>query len=551
MARRRRKKMSTSDCAHQSDGELMQTKQRQTRRIRRPQLQSGFECIFVKDPPEHLQTECSICLCVLREPYLLDCCGYSFCKSCIEPIKAERKPCPLCAVQFTRYMPDKRLQRTLNDLQVYCAHKDEGCEWVGWLANIAEHLNVNPLLERKRLSGCQLTSLECNHCRECFQRRELLNHETSVCTQRPYSCEYCRDFNSTFKDVTSNHLSVCPDRPVPCPNGCGSSLELKLLDNHLKECPLEVIECPFSYSGCSEKLPRKDMPKHLTEDVALHLNLQTTHHIHELKKLNKRMSELETQLNEARVEVVDLRTENQLLLGKVQQECKVQVTTVGQDMKYAQDQRLKGHLGTLRGEIKKAQVETKQEIAKQVHSDIHGQVQEIKKSQVEITKQIKSDFATLHSHIGLVPCNITMPSFIQKKYSNEPWYSPSFYTHPHGYKMCLRVNANGYGAGENSHVSVFVYMMKGEYDDDLKWPFRGDITIQLLNQMRDDEADLTRVLDVAYDDDFGDRVLEGERSVNGLGFQTFIRHTNLIPSCMKANSLKLCIKEIKFVRPRT
>jgi hypothetical protein len=38
-------------------------------------LQGGYECIFIKDPPEILQTECPICLCVLKEPYLIDCCG--------------------------------------------------------------------------------------------------------------------------------------------------------------------------------------------------------------------------------------------------------------------------------------------------------------------------------------------------------------------------------------------------------------------------------------------------------------------------------------------
>ena len=29
--------------------------------------------------------------------------------------------------------------------------------------------------------------------------------------------------------------------------------------------------------------------------------------------------------------------------------------------------------------------------------------------------------------------------------------------------------------------------MRGEFDSDLKWPFRGDITIQLLNQLEDKE----------------------------------------------------------------
>ena len=107
------------------------------------QLQGGYECIqFVKDPPDHLQTECAVCLCVLREPYLVDCCGNSFCRTCIEPIKSDNKPCPLCNVQFTTCIPDKRLQRTLNELHVYCCHKEAGCEWVGELGRLPQHLNA-------------------------------------------------------------------------------------------------------------------------------------------------------------------------------------------------------------------------------------------------------------------------------------------------------------------------------------------------------------------------------------------------------------------------
>ena len=81
-----------------------------------------------------------------------------------------------------------------------------------------------------------------------------------------------------------------------------------------------------------------------------------------------------------------------------------------------------------------------------------------------------------------VPISFTMTGFQQKKGLNSSWYSPWFYTHPRGYKMCLRVDANGYGIRKNSHVSVYLYMMRGDYDESLKWPFRGDITIQLLNQ---------------------------------------------------------------------
>ena len=43
--------------------------------------------------------------------------------------------------------------------------------------------------------------------------------------------------------------------------------------------------------------------------------------------------------------------------------------------------------------------------------------------------------------------------------------------------MCLKVYANGVGSGEGTHVSLYLYLMKGPYDDKLEqsghWPLRG------------------------------------------------------------------------------
>ena len=318
--------------------------------------------------------------------------------------------------------------------------------------------------------------------------------------------------------MTSNHLSVCPDHPVPCPNDCGSSPALKLLDNYLKECPLEVIECAFSYAGCIEKLPRKDMPKHITQRLAIHMSLQATSHQREQQKLHHQISELKA-LHEQEVVKLNLRiTELQELYEQSQAELKM----LNQK---AQDERLvgNGNLNILRGEMKKTISETKQ----------------------EVSKQMKSDVAAVHSHLGLVPFSVTMPGFQQKKMLVILWYSPSFYTHPRGYKMCLRVDANGYGDGKKSHVSVFVCMMKGEYDKWLKWPFRGDFTIQLVNQVHvGDGEDYVSILDVADDDDFGDQVLDGKQPGGGWGFDEYIHHKNLTPHYLKDDCLKLCIKKV-------
>ena len=61
-------------------------------------------------------------------------------------------------------------------------------------------------------------------------------------------------------------------------------------------------------------------------------------------------------------------------------------------------------------------------------------------------------------------------------------YSQPFYTHRYGYKMCARVYLNGNGTGKGSHLSLFFVVMRGEYDNLLKWPFPCKLTMILLDQ---------------------------------------------------------------------
>lgn len=76
------------------------------------------------------------------------------------------------------------------------------------------------------------------------------------------------------------------------------------------------------------------------------------------------------------------------------------------------------------------------------------------------------------------------------------WYSEPFYTHENGYKLCLGVNLNrskivhsgndlkpGRFQGQNktqSFISINIFLMWGENDDCLQWPFRGTVIVQLL-----------------------------------------------------------------------
>ena len=58
-------------------------------------------------------------------------------------------------------------------------------------------------------------------------------------------------------------------------------------------------------------------------------------------------------------------------------------------------------------------------------------------------------------------------------------FSPPFYSHPGGYKLRFEVTPVGYFSGHNTHLSVFISVLRGEYDHNLQWPFKGDILIEM------------------------------------------------------------------------
>ena len=110
--------------------------------------------------------------------------------------------------------------------------------------------------------------------------------------------------------------------------------------------------------------------------------------------------------------------------------------------------------------------------------------------------------------------------------------------------MSLMVYANGNQDGAGTHVSVYVTLMRGEYDDILTWPFCGNITIQLVNQNRDQDH-VERYLNFTdeHGDDVSGRVTSGVIAKMSLGYHSFISHTELESTADTKQYLKYdCIK---------
>ena len=274
---------------------------------------SGYDCDFVDVPPKELNFQCSICLLVLRQPYLVDCCGYNFCKVCLEGLyNGNTVQCPLCRKEDFKAIQNKGLERELNQRMVYCPNKKCGCNWIGELRQFDSHVNGSMVLSRdgKPADGtrssvlCQFVQEHCPYCPVTMLRSQIEEHIQDECPNKPVTCKYCNSHTASPKDMENHHLE-CPIFPLSCPNECGAKILRKDICSHSRsECPLAKIECKYCHAGCMVVLPRNEMKKHLdsVSEMPKHLML-----------MNGAYSSLKSKIDEQNDIITDLEDECAML----------------------------------------------------------------------------------------------------------------------------------------------------------------------------------------------------------------------------------------------
>ena len=282
--------------------------------------------------------------------------------------------------------------------------------------------------------------------------------------------------------------------------GCGWVGELGRLERHLNaregDCDFVEVECEFGPVGCIAKFPRKDLQRHREENVHKHLSLVSATSLRASKEQQQEIRELKQKLSRKEEEISALQE---------------QVENLETSLSKTQDQ-----------------------------------FQQMEETLLQLDKRY------------VPPPDFVVTDFKQRKKDESEWYSPPFYSHVGGYKMCLRVNANGWGRGKGTHISIFVHMLPGENDDSLQWPFRGTVRVSLLNQQL--EADhFSRVIKI--DDEAPDSAagrVKGLqiRSQEGWGFFRYIQHRMLsLPvstykvEYLKNDRLKFRVTSVKVSDP--
>lgn len=346
--------------------------------------------------------------------------------------------------------------------------------------------------------------------------------ECPVCLhilREPYQATCCgNSFCQNCLEKVKNERKACPtcstpnfvdfhnkglqrmlyDFEVHCTHksqGCEWTGELRELDNHLNSapsankslegCQFSVIDCPLSYAGCEASCSRREMSDHINKSITSHTLIQASI----VECLTKENRDLKETNSKATTLLEDLQQENQHFRHELQR------------------------------------------LEKRV-SDLHDQ-----------------QLCASQTGFPIGPVDFTMDNFNFRKDDDDYWYSLPFYSHPRGYKMCLGVNSNGWGHGKGTHVSLYVFLMQGEFDDQLKWPFQGHVTVQLLDQVGESDH-LTKKLDMTSQSQATQRVTKPGKATSALGFTYFITHSELLdPMCpyLHHDSLRFRVAKVELL----
>ena len=421
---------------------------------------------------------------------------------------------------------------------------ERGCRWTGTIGTLDNHIATCQF----GLVPCPKKCEDDKGTGELhLMMKDLDDHLKIKCPKRAYKCQYCGE-KGTYASITEDHNKVCNKKIVPCPNkrsGCPLSIEQGKTKQHVRSvCDYTEVACAYQNLGCGVRMLRKDAEKHKREAREKHMDLA----LDTVSSQHKTLSEGEAivfklsgyaskkEKNEefystpfytspggykmlinigtngfgARkgthvsvfTKLLEGRYDDHLhwpFLGTISYELLNQLA----DEKHCNsvivfDANHGMQVGTSKGDIKflphsslshDPATNTQYLLDNTLYFRVSVAVPNHKpwlvctdKINMDSTRTMK-DNKTLKDGEPMV---LKMTGYNAKKAIDDWFFSDSFYTSPDGYKMCIRVDADGAGSGHSTHVTPSAKLLEGAYDSSLSWPFMGTVTFTLLNQLADD-----------------------------------------------------------------
>ena len=174
--------------------------------------------------------------------------------------------CGCCKREDEQIHPNANVHNTILSLKCSCPLFKRGCEWLGRLEIVENHLTTCGHV----YESCQLL------CDVVTTRDEMGRHLREECSQREEVCLHCSGVHKVCEMV--EHVKVCVKVEVLCELGCGTRVRRESILFHLSsECSEESVVCPYEKYRCEVvRFKRRELKQHLEENRLLHTELKLT-----------------------------------------------------------------------------------------------------------------------------------------------------------------------------------------------------------------------------------------------------------------------------------
>ena len=193
--------------------------------------------------------------------------------------------CGCCKREVEQMSPHGNVRNTILSLKCVCPLFKRGCEWLGRLESVENHLTTCAHVHQ----SCQLL------CGVVTTRDEMGRHVREECSQREEACLHCLGVHKVCEMV--EHVKVCGKVEVLCQLGCGTRVRREsILCHRESECSEQSVVCPYDNYRCEVVgLKRRELKRHLEENRCLHTELKLNAIEEKFEISAKRIKFLETQ----------------------------------------------------------------------------------------------------------------------------------------------------------------------------------------------------------------------------------------------------------------
>lgn len=297
---------------------------------------------------------------------------------------------------------------------------------------------------------------------------------------REGQCPMCReDFVCMPDKRLDREIRQMKVHCVHSSKGCQWIGTYNELRRHRKsKCEHEIVSCS---RGCKATMPRKDLLKHLQDTCSLrqvvcefcHLVEGTYVDIQEHKQSCGLVPE--PCPNDCGVEPLDRQYMKQHLGFCPLQEVACDFSFVGCPAR-VQRKDLREHIQQALG----LHVMKMAERLKELRHENTSLRMTLKAQHLE-EERLTACAQTYRQTIPIVPFDFTYSQYSRKDAVGGIWMGPPFYTHYKGYKLFPKIYPHGHDHGKAhfNYLTVFFGVFRGEYDDDLHWPVRIRIAVEI------------------------------------------------------------------------